>query len=257
MSDIVPFTTAKLHTADVEHDEAGHDRRETSQSGVWTCDAEAITPVCIRSAFDKLSDRDPAFLPGSSLRGMVRNMAEMLGAGCARYYRGNKPRNLEDCTPERACLVCRVFGFVHKDYAWTGKVRFSDSDRAKVNWVKYHAPRDREPAAAGSGWVIFRHERPDLAPGPLRCANRGAKWRFRVEYLNLDAEEYAVFRFALTLERGPMQLAHKLGYAKSLGLGSVRIAIRNPGAAPEAAKLDYYLDQPAFARIKELRSTSK
>ena len=257
MSETVPFTREELHLLDCTK-EAGHERREKTGSGIWICELETVTPLCIQSYFSKLTDKDPAYIPGSSIRGMVRNVVEVLGAGCGRHYAEGYgvPRHLATCTETKSCLACRMFGFVDGNFSWAGKVRFNDTDPAPAGWVKYRMPNQRggQNEEAGAGWIVFPHSMPSLDPGPTRCVGVGKKFRFRAEYLNLDAEEYALFKFALTLSHGGVELFHKMGYAKSLGLGSCRIRILNDKSPAIGPEIDHYLKQPGFGYFRKYRS---
>lgn len=267
MSENIPFTKLDLSRRSCEAGagaETGHDRRERrpdSLSGFWGCSLEALTPLCIQAAFAvQQKQGSQAFLPGSSLRGMLRNVAEMLGAGCARYYEGQGyGSNLKICTARNACLVCRVFGFVEGDFAWAGKVRVNDSARADVRWLGCHLPRQR-PAHSdvnGAGWMIFPATKPALASGRTWSVDAKRRFPFLVEYLNLDAEEYAVLKFSLTLQYQEVDLVHCLGYGKSLGLGACKISIPKDTSPPIGQKIQRYLDQPGFRVFRELRDRSR
>ena len=259
MSETVPFTTEELSRKACA-EEPGHDHRARKGSGIWGCELTTLTPLCIQSYFSKLKDGDPAVLPASSLRGMVRNVAELLGAGCARFHSDEQwaGPQLETCSERSACLVCRVFGFVEGDYAWAGKVRIGDSRPQKVQWERFSLPNtQREPQhnAEKGGWILFPHTpMPRLGAGPTRCVKAGHKFGFRVEYLNLDEEEYAVLKFALTLEHGDVKLCHKLGYAKALGLGACTISIPGDKSEPAGGALERYLRLPGYPALKQFRS---
>jgi CRISPR/Cas system CSM-associated protein Csm3 (group 7 of RAMP superfamily) len=256
MSAIVPFTKRPLSLRACA-DESGHERRNRNQSGIWTCLLTTETPLCIQSSFRNLKDTDKPALPASSLRGMARNMVEVLGAGCARFYEGaGSPSALDRCTERKACIACRIFGFVSGDFAWAGKVRFNDTLPAAVKWAKYNLPSQRPPQAPGTGWILFPHTPVALAPGATRCVDIGGRFQFRAEYLNLDPEELAVFQFALTLRydspsRGAIDLVHKLGYGKSLGLGACKVRIAK--AAAVGAEIESYLSDPAFDAVLNAR----
>jgi len=257
LSETVPFGAKRPPMRPCSLEE-GHNRRERQRSGVWTCTLTTLSPLCIQSVFSKLGDRDPAYIPASSVRGMVRNVMEMLGAGCARFYQeAPYPDHLKPCDAEAACLACRVFGFTDGDEGWAGKVRFADTAPVAVKWVRYAAPIEGRPPQAeshGKGWILFPHTEPSLRPDPrgIRCVPTGQSFTFRVEYLNLDAEELALFKFVLTLKHQtgpdgrPVDLCHKLGFAKALGFGGCNISIskgKTPGDSPE---IEAYLKSPAF-----------
>ena len=270
----VPFTEQALRKQPCSAT-SGWERRDAKTSGIWACELETLTPLCINSReFQQQRGdwKDQAALPASSLRGMIRNVAEVLGAGCGRFYGApDLPSALRPCDERGACLVCRVFGFVHANFSWQSRVRITDTKRAKVAWTTHNLNRrtvdfdyyDEDPAVARrEGWAVF----PSFEPGPLPsgnpsrdvgCIAPGARFPFRVEYTNLDDEEYAVLRFAVTLShagRG-LDLTHKLGFAKALGLGSCRVRILLPkDPRPMGAEIDYYLSQPGLADFARLRT---
>jgi hypothetical protein len=259
MSKTVPFTTLELARKPCA-EEAGGERRSRKGSGIWRCELATLAPLCIQSSFARLSDADAAVIPASSLRGMVRNMAEMLGAGCGRFHADAEwlPDRLKPCSEHDACLVCRVFGFVDGDYALAGKVRFVDAVLHRPRWEKYAIPstqRDPHDTLPGGGWILFPRKAPaSLAHGPMRCLAAGQRIVFRVEYLNLDEEEYAVFKYALTLEHDGVRLCHMLGYAKALGLGACIISVLVDKSDPPGPVIGKYLTQPAHQALKNWRA---
>jgi hypothetical protein len=209
----------------------------------------------------------------------------------------------EPCTQTAACLVCRVFGYAPGKNAeqddslsgWAGKVRFHDSEKVRNwdrKWVQppsgnarwqaqgtYHTPfyypdlpRSKKPA----GWKVYLHakEPTGAATGFLpeeACIPEGAFFDFDVDYENLSGEEFAVLRFALTLQHKcterSVRLAHKLGYGKGIGLGSCRVTAeilpiatrRFFGEEPKAdtdpgCEIHKYFDLPGFAALQEFLS---
>lgn len=187
---------------------SGHERFYTDrQSGTLVCELEAITPLCIRAHFKALRGRNgEPWLPGSSLRGLIRTTMQMLGAGCAGLQFPDKKdkeaekdgagplvlAGLEPCTKEEACLVCRLFGYsVQGEKAgWAALVRFHDSKPARVwegRWVRMNdrvatVPGRRArwqdqgtghtafyfPVAARTpaGWKVYRHAKYVLEAEP-------------------------------------------------------------------------------------------
>ncbi len=259
MSESIAFSTLPLSRRHCD-DEAGHDRKVGRQSGIWLCTLETQTLLSIKSYFAaQHQEGSKAFIPGSSLRGMVRNAAEVLGAGCARYFSGGyppPPPNLAECSYESACLVCRIFGFVNVQKTFAGKVRFTDTGKTDVRWQSVRVGRDRPPVSDEPGWVVFPYVREpiQLPPGDVWCVQPKQQFRFRVDYINLDAEELALMKFALTLRAGDRHLCHMLGYAKSLGLGACRISIEKDKLEAPSGLLQPYLDQPGFQKFARLRT---
>lgn len=266
MPERISLTSVALHRRSCET-EPGWERRDPKSSGRWFCRLDPVTPICIHSHFEQQQRHQrglreqTAVIPGSSLRGMVRNVAEMLGAGCQRLYGTSDNSLLKECTKDAACVVCRVFGFVQgaPQYCWRSKVLFSDATAKGVSWRGYALAAGRHAGGRDtgreSGWAVFRH----FEPGAFRagsdwCVMPGRPFFFRVEYINLDPEEFAVLKYALTLEWQGEKLHHKLGFAKSLGLGGCRITILEDKSPPiPEAEFRHYCDQAAFEELRELR----
>ena len=232
----------------------GHERHPKENSGVWSCKLTTLRPLCIREHFKTLCDNQPKgtqpMLPGSSLRGMVRGVAELLAADCL-----NQP-----CTKEAACVVCRLFGFVAKDFSWQSKVQFSESELANANWTRLAIPfggRIHHHEIAGR--AVFGGAGPAALTGVNVscsgdwCVAEGSIFRFKVEYRNLDPEEYAVLKFALTLTHGDIRLFHMLGYGKATGMGAVAIGIKDDKSPAITKIVDPYLRTRTFREFQNLR----
>jgi len=267
----VPFTEADLHKRSIA-DLPGQERWDKASSGRWKCRLEVVTALCVKTAFAQQynAKAKSIFVPGGSLRGMVRNAAETLGAGCGRFYDpiSQMPRRLVTCSQNAVCMVCRTFGFVEGQNTWQSRVRFTDAiSPTGWTWELLDAEDRRSHGGASPenerGWALFVHEQEDLAKGRIPCIAAGAMFDFGVEYQNLDAEEFAVFRLALTLQSGAMHLVHKLGFAKSLGLGSCRVSImKEPEIKDATRKQDVerhaarYSTAPEFQEIARWRTVT-
>jgi hypothetical protein len=219
------------------------------RTGRWQCTLRTLEPLSIKAVFEPLAPRRPAYIPGSSIRGMVRNVAEMMGAGCGRYYDDDMklPDNLTVCNEGAACQVCRIFGFTDGEYAWASKVRFSDTEPLlRTPWVRLEVPNQREALTDnGRGWRTFRSYGGPTGYGPhVYCVDKKAEFRFMVDYRNLSEEQFDLLLFCLTLQDGNEQSVHKLGYAKSLDLGACLI-FADGGARP-GLNLKKYLDRPGY-----------
>ena len=255
MSEYIPFPESESLLARKPYATAlGHERLDKPRSGVWKCKLKTTAPLCLKSYFTgPIGER--ISLPAASIRGMVRNTVEILGAGCARFHDGPIAATVMPCPDNAGCICCRLFGTT----TWQGKVRFADTNVAPVKRIWMHLPpggRDGLPPT-GSGWCIFpaiplRAKTAEPNHGAVRCIEAGAEFPFEVHYLNLEDDERAILQFALSLTRPPdTQLCHMLGYAKGLGLGRCTIEIVNsPRHSPV---IDTWLSQPSFTRLRELR----
>jgi len=199
-------------------------------------------------------------LPGSSLKGVIRSVAEALSGSCLTLplgkggeieYRGRPPvtyripRGFEHCRDaDHLCPACRIFGSLSGNNAFLGKMSLSDALAAapfEVETMTIEAlmepkPRHRawyeDPQQRGflRGRKFYYH-RP-LGPRRTTVKNEynktietvkpGAVFEFEVDYINLTEAELALLIFALTLEPG---MAYKVGMGKPVGLGSTRLEI--------------------------------
>jgi hypothetical protein len=138
---------------------SGHESYQPNTlSGTFECTLTTITPLCIKEHFSQLHGKPaPPFIPGSSLKGMLRNTLQILGFGCAGQQFQNKTArqqekdkkipplelgHMKPCDEGEACMVCRVFGYGvkkegrHDDdeaepFGWAAKVRIFDSEPAQ------------------------------------------------------------------------------------------------------------------------------
>jgi CRISPR-associated protein (TIGR03986 family) len=201
-----------------------------------------------------------ALLPGSSLKGVLRGVAEAISGSCLTLplgrrgevgYRGRAPINyripedFEHCRDAgHLCPACRLFGSLSDRHIFFGKMSFSDavaSGAAEVQQLTLEAlmepkPRHRawyeDPQQRGymRGRKFYYH-RPG---GPRTTAEKtqynktveavkpGTVFEFSVDYANLTQAELALLIYAVTLEPG---MCHKVGMGKPIGMGSARIEI--------------------------------
>jgi len=289
---IVPFPETLSREPWPERGAGGHETfRKGAFSGEFVCTLTTVTALCIKEHFRILHwDQKAPFIPGSSIRGMLRNTMQVLGFGCAgQQYQNQKARDQAEaelipklelghmgpCTRESACMVCRIFGYAVNDgseekaapFGWAGKVRVLDSAEAPlwrqemwkgINEVACSVagydpaqPQDHGPKRLAfyykdgrpAGWKVYRHakqvtrihdsgvETPNYHSHD--CVPARMSFAFRLEFENLTPSEYSALEFVLTLSHtcpthsaeNAIELAHKLGYGKGVGLGSCRITI--------------------------------
>ncbi|HDQ73747.1 MAG TPA: hypothetical protein ENN19_16860 [Chloroflexi bacterium] len=199
-------------------------------------------------------------LPGSSLKGVIRSVAEAVSGSCLTLpqprrgkvdYRGRPPisyripRGFEHCESEKyLCPACRVFGSLSGGNPFLGKVGLEDARpvaEVDVEWLTIEtlmAPKPRhqawyeDPRQRGvmRGRKFYYH-RP-LGPRTTTEKSRynktveaikpGAVLEFSVDYTNLTDDELALLVFALVLKP---EMCHKVGMGKPVGLGSAKIEV--------------------------------
>jgi len=204
-----PYNFVPLAERLVREAPGSHERFEAGRhSGTLVCQLETLAPLSIKTHFEALKAARPAseepWIPGSSLKGMVRNVLEMLGLGCGRYFEARGSRVSPDlgqvrpCPEGYACRVCRLFGYTgekgragqgeEKAYGWAGKLRFRDAHLgspmpsgawkepgAGTGQLMSHGPRHiafyyperlTDPnSSKPAGWKVYLHSKTPVWPG--------------------------------------------------------------------------------------------
>jgi CRISPR/Cas system CSM-associated protein Csm3 (group 7 of RAMP superfamily) len=199
-------------------------------------------------------------LPGSSLKGVLRSVAEAISGSCLTLplgrrgeteYRGRPPvsyriqRGFEHCRDaDHYCPACRIFGSLSGDRSFLGKIGLSDASavgqfevevltiEALMEPKPRHRPWYEDPQQRGfmRGRKFYYHR--SLGPRRTTVKNEynktveavkpGAIFEVGLDYINLTDAELALLVFALTLEA---EMCYKVGMGKPVGLGSARIEI--------------------------------
>lgn len=232
---------------------AGHDAfKRALLSGFVTGDIVALSPVHVASGNIELTrnDRIPLVkahfrtggkiaIPGSSLKGVVRSVAEAISFSCVRVQsraaRDKMPRGFESCEArdERSelCPACRMFGAM----SYQGQVRFSDAllmvgDCGATLSPSLFAPRtfsraycDRKGQVKGR--KFYFHGEPATGNVPLEACNIGSRFGLRIDFMNLTEAELGLLFTALGQANPQFML--KLGGAKPACRGSVEVQLKS------------------------------
>ncbi len=199
-------------------------------------------------------------IPGSSIKGMIRNMAEIVGGGCismsgSLYPRGKygyrhaqEPKAFSPCNNiQKLCVTCRMFGFIERSNNWKGMIQIGEGvwqgtgnapPVQRFNVIvgtpkpDHHSFYTRDNKVRGRK-AYYHHPDNMLISTAARNAHYGAKqtlavsavrkdqsYDFSVHHQGLNQQEYALLLYSLFLEEG---LAHKFGWGKPMGFGSVKI----------------------------------
>ena len=196
-------------------------------------------------------------LPGSSLKGVIRSVAEALSGSCltlpgesTSYYDRDKRRNyyyempegFERCRPKELCPACRIFGGMKAGDPFLGKINISDAvaegeaivEDLTLGSLMQPKPRHRawyehlEQRGFMRGRKFYYHHprsartttRRDRFNKTVEAVKPGSAFGFSVDYTNLTDDELALLIFALVLEP---EMCHKIGMGKPVGLGSAKI----------------------------------
>lgn len=163
------------------------------------------------------------------------------------------PKDFQHCDDNTdLCIACRIFGMLKERTrgVFLGKVNIGDACTYEGEVPKYNPiytkplmePKPHhasfyldEPGKHIAGRKYYFHHSPDLEPLTEKRliymagkpANRyiqpldyDTRFHFRIDFTNLEADEFGALLLAVTLEEG---MRHKIGYAKPLGLGSLQL----------------------------------
>jgi len=238
----------------VKNRTVGHERilEDGYASGRLFYQLRALTPVFVASGSYALGDdvehpeapllracyrvEGVPAIPGSSLKGVIRSIAEAVSPSCVTTTRldrrlvPHQPERRDECRPEEACPACSIFGRMGR----MSKVLFGDARLASGRTALYrlpalYAPRAHQARATYQtkdgkfeGRKFYFHGRPREDPNqpPVEVITPGSVVRGMINFENLSHAELGLLCFALGLD-GSFSL--KLGGGKPACLGSLQI----------------------------------
>jgi hypothetical protein len=254
----------------VWHDRFVGQNSQTLYSGHIDVDVYAETPIFVpeRAGERAFDPRKPAqfmkngrgeyIIPGSSLKGMLRTVAEALGNGCLTLFSGEYDQRRVNYRPkvpaafnrcersDNLCITCRTFGMLNRSSVFLGKVNVGDAvadpEKAYVTEFPVYTTPLMEPKPRHASFYLdesgrhiagrkfYFHHYPEMEelergrPGPynryIQPLDIETAFHFRVDFTNLEEDEFGVLLLSIMLED---DMRHKIGYAKPLGLGSVQL----------------------------------
>lgn len=223
----------------VERSAPQTDERFKGKSGMINCTLENLTPLFIGaqssgSLHPPLLRNGRRVIPGTSLKGMLRSLAEIVGGGCFVVSDRSSPvpESMKTCSKiSHLCIACRMFGAmesgrnaqVHK-----GKVSVSDAiiqeDEIQTktllvllanNGVR-HEPFYRSARSGnmdGKSRKVYFHQPRRLDNlRPIESSIRDRAWNidallpghhfhFNVHFSNLSELEFSLLIYILHLEQ--------------------------------------------------------
>lgn len=212
------------------------DEKFRANSGRIYCTIENLTPLFIggnrNNSQQFLTSNGKYTIPGSSLKGMLRSLAEIIGGGCSvtdsngqfnkMYAACNKIHSL--------CVTCRMFGMMERGRGakvHKGKVFISDAliieektetklfDVLLFSRGMRHEPFYRTPQTGrldGKSRKFYFHQpkRKDSVPSiPQNLQNRaekinailpGCQFEFEIDFVSLEKFELELLVYILALE---------------------------------------------------------
>ena len=204
-----------------------------------------------------LTENGRAVIPGSGLRGAVRQICRAVSHSCMPPERGLRlqlpPGTLRACIPQKeppadtGCIVCDLFG----KPGWASKVSFGDLvSAADPPTVRIRMPRQRaalQENAGQSGFYAYKFYRTDTASAEnpdgerIRAAGCGVTFTGEIICRNLSEEELDLLLFALGQSHA---IALKLGAFRNAGLGTVRLSLTSDEISDIAARAGQYEANP-------------
>ena len=256
----------------------GHDTF-AGRSGLIECELEALSPFLVMDTEKRAdsntgnvgqfmrSDKNGPVIPGTSLKGMVRSLFEVLVPSCVGLHDHSTnplvPNGFDTCYHRsNLCPACNTFGYmgrgrgssVHRGNVNIGEARpaGSVSRGRQVQIVGQFGPnpqksdRYNNPDGSPKGRKFYYHQH-ELNKATTKKEKKYAKWlapgatfRFTVGFQNLTDRALSGLVAALSLPDeaplpggGTTAVRHKIGYGKAAGLGSVEIRIQSVGLDPD------------------------
>jgi len=114
------------------------DEKFNGMCGTISCSLENLTPLFVgknrlnsqQFLTRKTDQGDRYVIPGSSLKGMLRSIGELVGGGCfVTGFHGAEGKQIyEACNnAQKLCITCRMFGMIEDAKVHRGNVNISDA----------------------------------------------------------------------------------------------------------------------------------
>lgn len=245
----------------IEKEPPAADERFRGVNGHLSCSLENLTPLFVgakeQSMYRSFQTRNGRpVIPGSSLKGMLRSLTEVVGGGCAVTDAGGQhSRAHAACdTSTNLCVGCRMFGMLERGRrakVHMGKVRIGDAvletERPETKQFQillsgpatrhksfYITPETGRPDGKARKFYFHQPKRTESVPTiPEQIRSRawfvnaltpGHRFAFDVQFSNLTEHELSLLLYALSLEES---VEVKIEEAKLELRGSMRHKVGN------------------------------
>ncbi len=229
-----PYRWVRVADQPIQHAKPGFHHQFSGLSGRIQCELEALTPLLIgdgqgQGNFIRSRKDNKPFIPGTSLKGAIRALAELVGNAAVPSDRDQSDSGHAASQASRGDgqnwqldIVARMFGYLGGRKAFAGLVRFSDAhllaDKApiagsfKVAGGQPH-PAHRPFYPDNERRKLYHHQigATGLTPphGGIREDQKrtvhpltpGTTFGFRVDFSNLRDEELSLLCYCLVLEK--------------------------------------------------------
>ena len=236
------------------------DEKFQGRNGFISCELTNLTPIFIGgnrlAGHLFLTREDKPVIPGSSLKGMFRSLAELVGGGCnALDSKNNYSKTHQACENSRdLCIACRMFGMmerrgnarVHKGKVSVGDAICRDERPEKKTFQillsscgTRHAVFYENPSSGkfdGAARKLYFHQplRTDSVRNvaenirhrtwPVEALLPGCRFDFDIQFSNLEDDELALLLYVVSLEE---QRTVEVGNERKKLTGPMRHKIGN------------------------------
>lgn len=177
--------------------------------------------------------RDKYAIPGTSIKGMVRNIAEMVSYSCIGNTKDeNKyiPNNKRDkCKTGEYCMVCDIFGSMGK----RSKIKVGDfiyeegtGKSSIIPLPTLRTPKFKESytiKGIAKGYKIYNHGVDSIRKEGnynCECFLKDSIFKGTIIYEDIDQKELELLCYSIGLSGS---FNHKLGYGKPAYYGSIEV----------------------------------
>jgi len=279
---INPYNFARIPTAPMPKGRAEGWDKSTGLSGVLECSLINETPLFIPSADSSTGAKEfftvvrygPPAIPGTSLKGTFRSLAEAIAGGCSPFGDRGDDAELNRCRSiADLCPCCRLFGFMPVRASGAdvmrGRVCISDAVAAgakyptqavtlerfgnpKASHGPFYYTQDNIPRGRKLYWhhpavdtiQKIPRQRPNAGQNDvvIKPLAPGAIFTFTVRYDGLSEDDLGLLLWTLT--PGTLR-RHKVGFGKGVGLGTTNVQVLSWRAVadPIAALTQYDQDE--------------
>ncbi|GIW92207.1 MAG: hypothetical protein KatS3mg110_0248 [Pirellulaceae bacterium] len=223
-----PYRWVEVSREPVERDVPYYHHCFQGLSGRIDCTLQALTPLIINDGKGQFvtDRRGKPFIPATSLKGVIRSLAELIGNACVPFphvdvdpdhqlseARQGQPGN------QKFDIVARTFGYLESGNAFAGLIYFSDaeliSDTPLLNKgfavaVGKPDPNHKSFYPDKKRRKFYHHivDTEELTPPhagitqtvTVRPISPGAQFAFQVNFVNLRDEELNLLLYCLVLE---------------------------------------------------------
>ncbi len=251
-----PYRWVPVSQDPILRDKPAYHHRWQGIAGYLHCTLEALTPLLVGSGqgegrFIRSGRTNQPFIPGTSLKGLIRSLAELIGNAAIPFPNGQSdPGHELNCAASghganwQLDVAARTFGYLNQGKVFAGLIRFTDArvegkpkevgpfkvavgqprpdqhrpfypDRTRRKFYHHHAGTDKLVAAPPS--ITQTSTVYPLGPG--------TRFSFDVYFQNLREDELALLLYCLVLEENVKVSLSK----KALGPGAQgRIDLSGP-----------------------------